>query len=199
MELDSLELISMNNPIVEPTVVNELSESTESQLIRLAGAASLPNRAQWNNMGAGFNVDIQTAIGNFVMRIDDQSDLFGENPPITEFVVTGLGGQFDATEPLTEGYQIIPRYKEDITVILGTKKLNLAQWIQFYPNPAQQLMFINTDVELERIVIFDTAGKQILEAIGNQNQLDLSALPAGNYTLSFQNKEGVWASHFVKQ
>ncbi|NJL74660.1 MAG: T9SS type A sorting domain-containing protein [Saprospiraceae bacterium] len=199
MELDSLELISTDNPLAEPIVVNELSESTESQLIRLGGVAFLPNLAQWSNMGAGFNVDIQTAIGNFVMRIDDQSDLFGENPPITEFVVTGLGGQFDTTEPLTEGYQIIPRYKEDITVILGTKKLNLAQWIQFYPNPTQQLMFINTDVELERIVIFDAAGKKILEAIGNQNQLDLSVLPAGNYTLSFQNKEGIWASHFVKQ
>ena len=199
IEIDSLIVLSSNNVLVEPTLVTTLNETTESQLVSFQSTAVLNDATQWTNIGAGFNVEISTSFGNFVMRIDDQTDLFGGNPPVGEFIVTGLGGQFDAAEPLTEGYQIIPRYKEDLTILLGSKQLNLAQWIQFYPNPTTDLLFIHTDMTLKNIQIFDLEGKKVLETIGTTNTINVSALTAGVYAIGFQTQEGTWSSRFVKQ
>ena len=113
---DSITLISTGNPLGSPAVVTALDELTESNFIRINNV-TLVDPAQWPAPGNNANVDITDGANTYVMRIDRDTDV-DDNvaAPTTPFDVTGLGGQFDATVPYTDGYQILPRYAQDISL-----------------------------------------------------------------------------------
>lgn len=114
--IDSVFLISQNNWLAPPTTVSSLGENTEMELIRL-NAMQLVDPTQWTNSGSGFNVDIMNATDTFAMRIDADIDIFGTAAPMGYFHVIGIGGQFDNSNPYTEGYQILPRSTNDIILV----------------------------------------------------------------------------------
>lgn len=99
--------------LVDPIEVNLLSEETESQLIVIKNV-SLANSGQWSNTGGGFNVELTDGTNTYMMRVDRDTDIYGKNPPSGTFDVTGIGSQFDTSDPRTSGYQILPRYVADI-------------------------------------------------------------------------------------
>lgn len=111
--LRSIELLDDNQPLLNPIVVDQLDESSESRLVKLENV-TLADPAQWTNSGNGFNVILTNGVDNFQMRIIRNSNIFGRNAPKGTFDVIGIGGQFDNSLPYTSGYQIIPRYIEDI-------------------------------------------------------------------------------------
>lgn len=111
--LRNIELIDSNQPLLTPVVVDQLDEASESRLVKLENV-TLADPAQWTNSGSGFNVTLTNGIDNFQMRIIRNSNIFGRNAPKGTFDVIGIGGQFDNSQPYTSGYQIIPRYIEDI-------------------------------------------------------------------------------------
>lgn len=113
IEPDTLVLISQNNPLRTPLVVNNLDESTESELVRINGLR-LVNPAQWPALGANANVTVNDGTNTFTMRIDADTDIDGSPAPTGVFDLIGLGGQFDSFSPFTAGYQILPRYLADI-------------------------------------------------------------------------------------
>lgn len=97
-----------------PTEVFRPSEETESQLITIKDVYLLDSD-EWTNQGSGFNVDISNGVDTIAMRIDaDITSIYGLNYPEGTFDVTGIGGQFDNSSPYDSGYQILPRYFEDI-------------------------------------------------------------------------------------
>ena len=114
IEPDSLFLLSSGNTLVAPTEVTVLGEATESQLIQIKNV-SLVNPTQWKSGDSDFDIDLTDGTNSFSMRIDENVDIFlQEDPPSGSFTVTGLGRQFDTSEPLDDGYQIMPRYLSDI-------------------------------------------------------------------------------------
>jgi plastocyanin/DNA/RNA endonuclease YhcR with UshA esterase domain len=110
---DTLELLSTGNALFNPTVVTSLGESTESQLVRVENVSIL-DPVQWTNDTPGFNVEVGNGTETFAIRIDEDTDIFGMGYPSGTFTITGIGGQFDGTSPHDEGYQLLPRYVEDI-------------------------------------------------------------------------------------
>ncbi len=111
---DSILLVSGGHPLRLANLVDSLGEYTESSLIEIANV-SLVTPSQWAGDGSSFNVDITDGTNTFSMRIDNDVDLSGMAAPTGTFNVTGIGRQFDASNPYTEGYQIFPRYMQDIT------------------------------------------------------------------------------------
>lgn len=107
---------STGNAIVSPTDVSDLDESTESQLIRLTNV-TLVNPTQWDNSGSN-NIDVTDGTSTWTVRIDsDVADLNALPAPTGAFNITGIGGQFDSSDPYTEGYQLLPRYAADLELI----------------------------------------------------------------------------------
>ena len=53
------------------------------------------------------------------MRIDSDTDIDGSPEPNWPISVTGVGGQYDSSDPYTEGYQLLPRYLSDFQGIEG--------------------------------------------------------------------------------
>lgn len=106
-------LVSSGNTLVEPTLVTELNEETESQLVRMENV-TLVDAAAWTNSGSGFNVEVTDGTNTITVRIDADVNIYGMNPPTGTFSVTGIGGQYDNSSPYDSGYQLLPRYVEDI-------------------------------------------------------------------------------------
>ena len=58
---------------------------------------------------SGIRCGITFGTQEITMRVDANTDLFGQSAPIGVFGVTGIGGQRDYNEPLVDGYTITPR------------------------------------------------------------------------------------------
>jgi hypothetical protein len=54
----------------------------------------------------------------------------------------GIGGQFDNSSPYTSGYQIQPRYLQDIILISSVNDVEVAN-VQVFPNPNNGQFKIN--------------------------------------------------------
>jgi len=110
---DSIAFISSGNPLPTPTVVTQLGENTESELVTFK-SATLVDISQWTGSGSGFNVDITNGTDTIAMRIDNDVDLYSQAAPTGAFDVTGIGGQFTFNIGNFNGYQLLPRYAADI-------------------------------------------------------------------------------------
>ena len=115
LRADSIKIISTNATLPAPKIITTIGEVTESDLVRMNNV-SLVNPAQWTNAGSGFNVDITDGTNTIQLRIDADVNLFSQPAPVGTFDVIGIGGQFDNSSPFTAGYQLLPRYIQDIVV-----------------------------------------------------------------------------------
>jgi hypothetical protein len=195
---DTLWLISTGNDLVAPTVVTTLDESTEGELIMIENL-TLVDPGQWNPGGSGFNVDVTNGNDTYQMRIDNDVNLFGASAPSTPFNAIGLGGQFDNSAPCDDGYQFLPRYEEDIIFLDATIDKSLSQKIQFFPNPTDGMLNIRSDIQLDRVIIFNLLGQKMLESQNLDNQIEVYNFPAGIYTITFVSGDSFWVTEFVKR
>ena len=97
-----------------PYLTNELDEDTESEIVRLK-CVELVNPAQWTNTVPSFEVDITTGANVYTMRVDANTDLFGQPAPVGTFGVTGIADQRDFEAPFNSGYRISPRNQFDLS------------------------------------------------------------------------------------
>ena len=115
LRADSIKIISTAASLPAPKVITGLGEITESDLVRMNNV-TVVNPAQWTNAGSGFNVDITDGTNTIQLRIDADVNLYSQPAPVGTFDVIGIGGQFDNSSPFTAGYQLLPRYIQDIVV-----------------------------------------------------------------------------------
>lgn len=74
--------------------------------------------------------------------------------------------------------------------------------MRIYPNPVRDLLTVNLESDLERMIqILDVTGKVLLaeKSYNKQTILDVSALPAGMYSVVVTGKDGVATSRFIRQ
>jgi DNA/RNA endonuclease YhcR with UshA esterase domain len=183
-----------------PTIVTTLDESTESNLIKVE-AVTIIDPTQWTNTGSGFNVDIRNATDTLQMRIVNDCDIFGQAAPTGWFNVTGLGGQFDNSNPFTDGYQIFPRRQSDIELISNTNQVTLENQVRFFPNPTSNLLTIVSDVDLTTIRISNMLGQEVktIHTPNVNTTISVADLTSGVYTITFVTENGIWTKQFVKQ
>jgi plastocyanin len=179
---DSLRIVSTGNATVTPRVTTVLDESTESELVTLQNLSFVdPN--DWDDSGSSFNIDVTNGSNTFSIRIDSDVNVAGTSKPGEPFHLTGLGGQFDSNEPFTEGYQLLPRYVEDIDEISSTYNSDLEKTL-IYPNPVYDRLQITTLLEDITLTILDLTGKSIISNKGKE--INVKGLTSGMYFLELQ-------------
>ena len=82
----------------EPILVQEMGEETESRVVKLK-CVKLVDPAQWTNNFPYFDVMVDYGIGDLQIRIDGNTDIWGTEPPIGTFGLTGIGGCLLYTSP----------------------------------------------------------------------------------------------------
>lgn len=191
VEPDTVILNSSGNDLVDALPVNILDESTESSIV-MVQAMDLDD-SQWLGDGSSFNVDIVTANGDtLIMRIDNDTELSGMMSPGGGVFITGLGGQFDTSEPYDGGYQILPRYITDFMPYLSTDEIYQGN-VRIYPNPVTDILIIETEDVYQSFEVFDLHGRSLKQG-GSDTRIDLSWLKSGCYILKLQFED----SHLLK-
>ncbi len=123
--IDTLQLISSGNTLIESDTITILGETSESSLVTIKNV-KLTNPSQWSNTNSssGFNVTVTNGSESFELRIDAEvEELFNGRAPDGTFNVTGIGGQYDVSSPYTSGYQLLPRYAADINPYIPIENL----------------------------------------------------------------------------
>ena len=67
-----------------------------------------------------------------------------------------------------------------------------------YPNPVNDVLFIETEVEIERVVVYDLFGRQQVNMTTGQ-QVDVAGLNSGVYFVKVVTNEGEVVKRFVKK
>jgi hypothetical protein len=203
---DTIFKLSENNPLLAPIVVTSLSEATESKFIKINNL-SLVDPAEWTtgSGSSGFNVRAVSSSSpndTILIRIDRDVETYDAPVPPQPFNLTGIGGQFDTSNPFTSGYQVLPRYNPDIsTLMVGTHEADFSADVTLSPNPATRMLLIETRTPFERVTLIGANGRNIktLENPAPQHRVDVSLLPAGVYFVRFEKGGQFWTAKFVKQ
>ena len=148
--------------------------------------------------GGGVNYVISNGTDTLLMRIDSDVNV-GPLPPF--FRAIGIGSQFDTDTPYDDGYQFLPRSAADIIPVTSTFDPGLKASIKAWPNPVTgQYVMLDTEVQLERIVVCDLFGRLLHAQKGQMGiqQIDLGALPAGTYLLKVESAGRFWSTLIIK-
>ena len=198
---DTIIVVSAGNALQTPNIVTALDESTESQLVKIENL-TLVDPAEWINDGTGFNVTLTDGSNTYSMRIDNDTDIFGTPAPNFTFHLTGIGSQFDNGDaPFTDGYQIYPRYLNDIEMITAISNPLETGLIQWYPNPVNDQLHIQAKIGLEKILLINVLG-QTIKTINKPSfaeKVTLKDLDSGIYWMSFIQEGKNWTTKIVKK
>lgn len=121
-----------------------------------------------NELGQGSQVEGITNINNN-----------GEYYISREFFSRNIGGhQFSFPQKLYQFY-------DEAHPLLSIKK-NDFENLKITPNPTSNKIFLNSKKTIQKISIFNTIGKKVLEVLNHQKEIDISSLPKGIYLIKIQ-------------
>jgi hypothetical protein len=206
MNMDTIIRTATNQPLVPPSVVTVLSETTESRLVRFNNMRWV-DATQWpaQPSGSGFNMRMYSPDhinDTITLRIDNDVELFQlTSAPSEPFDVIGLGGQFDSSQPFTGGYQLLPRFASDLFPTVGVENADFSAEVRLAPNPVQQDLSIQMTVQFDRIAVFNTLGQQVrsIQQPELNEVIRMNDMPAGTYMIRFEQGQKAWTTRVVKQ
>lgn len=146
--------------------------------------------------------DIQTdtiwakTFGTWIVASTQIDTLYGyqfwTNEPSTKFIVVEM--TVDENDNVEEVNWLMS------TPATNSIVENKAIEIGIYPNPVNDIMSIELSDNVDRLVIVDVTGKEVLSKTSVSNgQLNVSALKSGIYFLSAYDGDKVKTSKFIKQ
>lgn len=83
---------------------------------------------------------------------------------------------------------------------LGTQDVKMISNINttVYPNPTSDILNIKTDSKINAVSVIDMTGRKVNVKLEG-NQVDVRELPAGNYLINVETKDGISTEKFIKK
>ena len=190
---DAIEVLSTENALNAPREVTEITETDEASYI---SSLALEVDSVGSISASGFNI-YTTAFNDskILIRVDADANIgLSENefPEGALIGVWGIGTQFDNSSPFTSGYQVLAL---QIGIIDGVPILERSD-IQLMPNPAFDLINLQSELTISEIEIYSIEGKQLLRKVvnGTNTEIDIHSLPAGMHMVKAVTDQGIWTS-----
>jgi hypothetical protein len=166
-----------------------LNENMESNLLEVVGdIVQSPTRS-----GSGYNMTIRNGTPAIAIRIDDGTGINTSWMSRGRRIrVIGIGGQYDNEEPYNSGYQLLPRFSEDISDTSGAfPPASALQLDSIVPDPfCPQLgqvatIHVNSPTSGYRVTValYDLEGRLVKEL--------LSAGPGGYHDLKWDGTDAL--------
>ncbi|HEX9972471.1 MAG TPA: phospholipase D-like domain-containing protein, partial [bacterium] len=120
-----------HSPSIEPQVITCQDIATEGtngvekfegKLVRINNVTV--NTTDWNVTGSGVNYTLTDNTGSCEIRIDKDTNITNTPAPTGSFDVISVVAQYDYSSPFTKGYQLMPRFIEDIIIYSGPRLLS---------------------------------------------------------------------------
>ncbi len=88
----------------------------------------------------------------------------------------------------------------EITIVLDIDDVILNNQITLYPNPAKDILHIkfNNSLIINKVIIYNLLGKEIIEEKNIENSIDLEKLARGHYILKIITNKGYLVKRFLK-
>ena len=83
--------------------------------------------------------------------------------------------------PLFDGYQILPRRRDDINETLNVEELIAEYDISVFPLPAQHIINVRSNERLTGLNVLSLNGQKLMDT--NESSIDISSISPGNYIL----------------
>lgn len=196
MPLDSTSIIDNGEasaPVFSPvSIANiyERPEDFEGSLISISNLQLVDGN--WPAEGDSANLLLSDGENTITMFIDQDTDIGGMNFMDSVFTLTGIIIQDDQEIPYDSGYKIMPRSRDDISVITSLRSVeaDIPQKFKLYPaypNPFNPQTTIHFDVPLNNsgkkisLSIFNISGQKVAELFDGK-------LSAGSYNI-------IWNAH----
>lgn len=194
---DSISLISAANPQVSAMMVTVLDEATENKYVQLSGV-HLVDPLEWTGAGSGFNVRVTDGSSDTnIVRIDDDNASYGMPAPTGTFNVSGWGGQYDASSPYLDGYQMVPCTPNDIVPVTTSISELSNNDLVIYPNPTSEQLNLKGINNIETVEVYNSLGKRVFANKGSLNSINVASYRAGNYVLVVKGADAIYNKHFV--
>ncbi|MBK7427741.1 MAG: lamin tail domain-containing protein [Saprospiraceae bacterium] len=194
LNISEIEILGSGNTLLDPILIDELNEQTESRLVQLV-SLTIVDPSQWTNAPGGFNVTVTNGTDNFTMRIARNVNTGFTEAPVGTFDLVGIGGQFSTNSnvpPYNDGYQILPRYAADFDLMTNVQDLVFDSQVSVYPTPTNDRIYIASQIPLQRVELYNIFGVLIefKDMSSQQNQwLEVNKYPAGTYLLQIIGAE----------
>ena len=107
------------------------------------------------------------------------------------FKVIGVNGIKKSTPSEIECVELVTGNWDDIEELTSSLLL--------YPNPANDKLYIKTEIEVEEVVVYDALGRQQLAVSCQQSAISVSNLNSGVYFVMIKTNESVVMKRFVKE
>ncbi len=189
---DAIDVLATNQPLLNPLDVAQVDESLEGSLVTCYPFTIDSIVATGSS---GYNMFTTHQSGNKVLiRVD--ADLGYDSISLTMMeAVIGVGSQFDPSFPYTDGYQI-----QAFFLFFGEGLAFLDQGsILMNPNPVSDQLYLNSEIEMDRIDLYGMDGRLMKNQIvhAKQEQMDVSDLLPGWYIIKVSTGEGLWTSKVI--
>ncbi|NBC83407.1 MAG: T9SS type A sorting domain-containing protein [Bacteroidetes bacterium] len=116
-------------------------------------------------------------------------------------IIVGKGSTtITASQAGNENYQAAEDVTQELQIMGGTDVNNsLTDYILIYPNPVENILFLESNLKIASIEIFSVAGNKVLET--NQLKIDVTELKEGLYLLHLigQDEETLKIHKFIKK
>lgn len=196
--LDSLKVLSVDNPLVNVKPVIEFEEDDESSYVQIQNV-SFKDNTQWNPVGSGFNVEVTNGTVDYNVRIVNTSDAFDAPLPSGQtFNITGVLSQFAGNSaPFTGGYQLQPSYITDFQALTSVDNTDVQVDVSLAPNPVTHQVKIVSDIVPQKIVIIDARGEEI-SVLPGSNSVEFSTMNPGMYFIKLYFGNTVITKKIIK-
>ncbi len=195
VELDPTEYadITGHPGVVTPTVVTLAqliagAEAYEAQLVKVTGL-TLDPAAVWPASGANATLTVWQGTDSFALQIDKDTDLDEGTAPAGPFDLVALIGQYDTATPFDAGYQLLPRFQTDITLVPTSLDTPVVSVV--YANPNVTLSWLPVANATNYTVFTSStsayAGWDAGVAVGNVTSVTLPATGKAFYKVVANN------------
>ncbi len=190
---DSILILESGLPTVTPTIITTLDESTEAQWITIENVSFVDPIATFPT--GSNNIDVTDGTNVFALRIDSDTDIPGSAAPQGLFDVTGVGGQYDTSDPYDSGYQLFPCgvgsfVPESTTGIDGNEFITS---VSVYPNPFNNTLTVSTGIQKDfELTVLDCHGRKLVNTHMNDSlTLSTDEWSYGVYVVKVRNHVGI--------
>lgn len=155
------------------------------------------NGTLWRNSATGFEqigtdtdwVNIYNGLAHFfAMKSDGTLWGLGGN----DYGQLGLGSSIQGTTIMTQ---------LNCSAFLGIEDINPLTKIKIYPNPTNEILFIenSTLISIDKITLTDITGKIVLDVKENFSKIDMGTFGSGVYILNISSENRIYNYKIVKK
>jgi alpha-tubulin suppressor-like RCC1 family protein len=95
--------------------------------------------------------------------------------------------------------KLIPTQISCPASLATTDFLDATNTISIYPNPAKEILNVNSTNPIVAIVVYNSFGQEVKSMIGNQSQIDLSTIPKGIYVVKIITNDNQKTVKIIKE